>query len=179
VELWREYSKAGIDAADNGWLVADFYIDDDDNYDDDNHDNYDNATAEGRLQGDRAEACREIRPGVVSRGARNRHDVDALRDPWKNATFTGFKTSISGPEQGNDVYRHIYGHGGAVVAGNPASFIGSAVHLGIDLWQLSKGKTGVKDEVRGSLIGLGVGAIMTGGGSSAQRVSWISRIMCQ
>lgn len=83
----------------------------------------------------------------------------ARQDPWSGRTTTGFKGALT-TGQGSDVYRHLWGHAGGVLATRTFGGAASNYELAQDVWQWITGKEGAKAEVLGSLAGQAVGAAM-------------------
>lgn len=84
----------------------------------------------------------------------------AQADPWDGrAGIRGFKDNLIS-RQGDDVYRHLFGHAGGVLAAPVGGAYLSAKHIAIDLVQLLDRKEGAFTELLNDAAGLAIGRTM-------------------
>ena len=80
-------------------------------------------------------------------------------DPWQRKPTVGFHSYLL-DEQGSDVYRHIWGHAGAILARGVGGDMMHRYQLGIDQDQMRKGYPSGASEVLGSTAGARIGELM-------------------
>ena len=100
-------------------------------------------------------------------------------DPWSGRTYTGFRPGLVAG-QGSDVYRHLVGYSGAVLATKTGGGFVANFKFAEDVWQWLRGKPGAAAEVADDLAGGAVGAVMLLGRGNVSRVTrQVTRIVCQ
>jgi RHS repeat-associated protein len=81
-------------------------------------------------------------------------------DPWDGRNYRGFRNDLVEPNQGDDVYRHIYAHAGAALAWETGGALVHRRELNVDLEQARTNHPGAIAEVKGSQAGYEIGKIM-------------------
>jgi hypothetical protein len=108
--------------------------------------------------------------------------MDAARaDPWRGQSAFGFRGGIS-QSAASDVYRHLWGHGGAAFSVSGRGLAGSALMLGYDVKDVLFGKPDGMQELAGSIAGLATGAAMHLGSvtrSPSLATAIITTVTCQ
>jgi RHS repeat-associated protein len=103
----------------------------------------------------------------------------AREDPWRGRAVEGFKGNLT-RDQGSDVYRHIVGHSGAVLAGRTGGTLAALKEFLTDVGQLARGSLGAPAEVAGDIAGWQVGITMwIGRGNTSWVTKRVTRIICQ
>ena len=82
----------------------------------------------------------------------------AKADPWADRPASGFSSRIV-QSRPSDVYRHLWGHGGAAFSSSGYGFVGSIAHIATDVVDVLMRKPDGVNELRGSLTG-----VIAGGG---------------
>jgi hypothetical protein len=103
------------------------------------------------------------------------------RDPFAGARVDGFRESLS-TGQGSDLYRHVFGFAGTVLAYRSGGLLVAAGVMAQDLKQLWDRKSGARGEVNDNIAGLKVGAAMLVGslhGNNQLTQRWISGTLCE
>jgi RHS repeat-associated protein len=81
-------------------------------------------------------------------------------DHWDGIAYAGFRKELVEPQQGDDVYRHVYGHAGAALAWETGGAFVHTKELNKDLDQVRTNHPGAVAEAKGSMAGYEVGKIM-------------------